>query len=300
MRYETGIRNLIYSLSDRLEFGAKKLRGAANRLVSRSSLTLLACERKGWANVRPGFVLSTGRAGTLLLNQLLRLAPNAYPVHQPQPELIRVSKRAYEEIGRSPEIFRETFKTAREELVFQAAEREKVFIETNNRITFFAPIIRDIFPNAVFIHLVRHPGDFVRSGIRRNWYSGEHDHDLGRIVPLLPEMAKKWQQFSLIQKIGWLWNETNRFIEEAKANWPDDSCLFVKAEDLFTNPEVTRTIFFFLQLKGFPLKKVKRMIKRRVNAQKKGYFPPFQEWDAEERTQLREVVPLVEKYGYEL
>ena len=293
-------RKIFLSLSDILEILVRKLRGAAVLSDPQDSLSIVDFEKQNWQNVCPCFVLSTGRAGTLLLNRLFLGSSNAYSVHQPKPELIRVSKRAYGEVKSSPEIFIETFKSAREELVFEAAFHKKVFIETNNRITFFSPIIREVFPIAIFIHLVRHPGDFVRSGIRRNWYSGEHDHDLGRIVPISGEAKKDWEKYSIIQKIGWLWNETNQFIENFTSTLETKNFLFVKAEDLFSQIQITEQIFNFLQLDGFDSTRVKKNIQKPVNAQKKKQFPKFEDWPEKDKLELQQVTPLAKKYGYNL
>lgn len=291
-------RKIFLSLSDVLETIVKKLRGAAVLSAPQKSLTIVDCEKQNWKNVRPCFVLSTGRAGTLLLHRLLLLSSNGYSVHQPRPELIRASKRAYEEIEKAPEIFKETFKSAREELVFEASVRDKVFIETNNRITFFGPIVQEVFPNSVFLHLVRHPGDFVRSGIRRNWYSGEHDHDLGRIVPISGEIKNVWKQSSIIQKIGWLWNETNQFIENFTATVDPQNIFFVKAEELFSQAKITEQIYNFFLLDGFNAAKIKKVIKKPVNIQKKGHYSEFQNWPEKDKQELQQITPLGNKYGY--
>jgi hypothetical protein len=37
-------------------------------------------------------------------------------------------------------------------------------------------------PNVKFVHLFRHPGEVVRSGMRRGWYNG-HPSDRYRIEP---------------------------------------------------------------------------------------------------------------------
>ncbi|MFZ0390088.1 MAG: sulfotransferase, partial [Calditrichia bacterium] len=265
-----------------------------------SEVTLADCELQNWQNVRPCFVLSTGRSGTLLLNQLLQLSPAAAAHHQPSPELIRASKRAYEEIRQSPEVFCEVLKSAREELILQAAQRNKVYIETNNRITFFAPVIPDVFPQAVFIHLTRHPGAFVRSGIRRRWYSGKHEHDVGRPEPLEPEMKTKWKQFTQVEKIGWLWNETNRFIEDFKKEVNPERVLQIKAENLFSDPQTTEKIFAFLHLPPISRQRIAKKLKTPVNVQKKGEFPKYSDWPPEIKEQLRKVVPIASRYGYSL
>ena len=286
--------------ADSLIFLAKKIRGAAHGTSEKAALSLADCERHNWENVRPCFVLSTGRSGTLMLTNLLLTAPDAFPVHQPRPELVRASKLAYENILRVPETYREVFKSAREEYLLEAAQREQVFIETNNRITFFAPIIRDVFPNAVFIHLVRHPGDFVRSGIRRKWYSGDHDHDIGRIVPLTGPYAQRWPDYTLVEKIAWLWNETNNFIESAKQNIPSKEVLLVKSDELFADPKTIEKIFNFLRLDHLDLKSVQTVLTRPANVQKKGQFPKYEDWSERDKQNCTRMAPLAKEYGFEI
>ena len=294
------IRRSLINLAQNLEGMAKLLRGAADKAIPEKRLFLLDCEKQLWENVRPCFVLSTGRCGTLLLNKILLLSPDAIPLHEPRPELYRPAKRAFEEIHQNPEMFREVFKSAREEYLLRAAQQEKVYIETNHQCTFFAPVIRDIFPRAVFIHLVRHPGSFVRSGIRRKWYTGNNPYDVGRIIPPEGELREQWEQLSFIEKIGWLWNETNRFVEDFKQILPPESVLFVKSEDLFKDPRVTEGIFEFAQIGGYNPKVIAKMIRKPANVQKKGDFPPYKEWSEEDKQKLRNVAILAGEYGYRL
>lgn len=258
------------------------------------------CERQDWQNARPCFVLSTGRSGTLMLTRLLESSQQVMAVHQPRPELIRPSKLAYEHIAKSPDVFREVFKSAREEYLLDAMRRQKTFVETNNRITFFAPVIKAVFPRSVFIHLVRHPGDFVRSGIRRGWYSGTHDHDIGRIIPTDSELTQKWPDLTQIERIAWLWNETNRFIEEFKTSLPPEEVLLIRAEDLFAEVSIVKQIFDFLHLGDLSDKAVSNVLKRPANVQKKGAFPPYASWKKAEKRELKAMAQLSPQYGYEL
>ena len=278
----------------------KNIQGAIAKLTPQQKITLTDCVNQNWRNVRPVFVLSTGRAGTQLLNNLLSLSPRAYPLHQPKPELIRVSKLAYEKISETPEIFEEVFRTARDELVLEAAKFNKIFIETNNRVTFFAPIISKVFPEAVFIQLVRHPGDFVRSGIRRKWYSGSHEHDLGRILPQSGEYKDHWSKMSDIEKIGWLWNETNQFIDNFRQTISSEKLLFVKSENLFEDMAVTEEIYRFIQLPDFNIRRAGKILKKPVNVQKKGTFSHYEDWTEENKEQLRVVAPFAMQCGYDV
>ena len=294
------IRRILVRLSYQVATFDKKVQGAISQFASAKTITLADCVAQNWNNVRPVFILSTGRCGTLLLNRILLLSPNVSAFHQPRPEMVRVSKLAYERVYESPEIFEEVFRTAREELMLEVAKAEKVYIETNNRITFLAPIISNVFPSSVYIHLVRHPGDFVRSGIRRKWYSGTHEHDLGRIVPIAGVNKENWMKYSEIEKIGWLWNETNQFIEQFKKNGPTENFLFVKAEELFNNTAVSEKIFEFSGLIGFNEKKILKIIEKPVNVQRKGQYPLYKDWNEQDKEKLRNTAVLAESYGYQL
>jgi hypothetical protein len=294
------IGNFLVSFSQYLNNLDKKIQGAIGKLNPQQKVTLADCIIQNWKNVRPVFVLSTGRAGTLLLNNILSISSYAYPLHQPKPELIRSSKQAYEKISLAPDIFEEVFRTAREELMLEATKFKKIYIETNNRVTFFAPIILRVFPNAIFIHLVRHPGDFVRSGIRRKWYSGKHEHDIGRIRPVEGEYKRRWLKMNNIEKIGWLWNETNQFIENFKDTVSKERCLFIKAERLFTDVDVTAELFNFIRLPDINEKKVLKIIEKPINVQKKGDFAKYEHWSDSQKDQLRGVTKLAKLYEYDL
>ena len=64
----------LLQLSDLMNYGGKRFRDAAKRLSKEMSTQLIECEHENWQNVHPCFVLSTGRAGTLLLNKLFSLS----------------------------------------------------------------------------------------------------------------------------------------------------------------------------------------------------------------------------------
>ena len=243
------------------------------------------------------FALSTGRCGTKLLTNLLRLSKGIQSVHEPLPVLVYPSKLAYETSHEDREKFRLGIDMARYEFIENAFLRNQIYVETNNRLTFFAPFLAEVFKQSKFIHLVRHPGDFVRSGIRRMWYSGKHSYDTGRIVPT--DNNINWYRMTQIEKIAWLWNETNQFIEDFKLNLADaNGIIFVKAEDLFSRTETAVKIFEFLQVEPPPEKQISEVIKRPVNVQKIGNFPKYDKWNPEWKEQLKRYATLFSKYDY--
>ena len=218
------------------------------------------------------------------------------------PILVYFSKLAYEASVTDSGDSRESefgIDMARYEMIQDTFLRNQIYVETNNRLTFFAPSLAKLYKKSKFIHLVRHPGDFVRSGIRRMWYTGRHSHDMGRIVPM--DGSIDWDGMTQIEKIAWLWNETNQFIENIRPGLESDNrILYVKAEDLFSKTQTAEEIFRFLQVDSPSDDQISAAIKQPVNAQTVGNFPKYGDWKPEWKAQLKKYVSLSAKYDYSL
>ncbi len=241
------------------------------------------------------FVLSTGRCGTLLLDNLFSRHPGVRSYHEPRPELIYHSRYAYlNRQSRSDEI-KALVDGARYEVIRDSYLLGKLYAETNNRITFFAFQLAELFPGARFIHLVRHPLRVIESGLKRSWYTGTHLHDEGRIQPR-DAAGLGWDTMNRVQKIAWLWNETNDFIEDFKEKHPD-RVLTVRAEDLFRQVETSQDIFRFITLDPPAADRIRRLIAHPVNVQKN---KPRLRDRPEEMERLSGLMPLASRYGYTL
>jgi len=223
------------------------------------------------------FVLSTGRTGTKTLSALLRLAPNLFAHHEPRPNLFALSRLAYLHDQRPPaaEILAAAFAVARRELLDYALSCGRGYAETSPQVTFLAPAILRTVPDARFIHLPRPPADVVRSGLRRGWYAGHH-RDSSRIRPRPgTEHAHRWQTYTVVQKNLWLWDETNRWILNFTASLPPQQCLRLKAEDLFAGRSAAlQRLFAFASASAPPQKKIRAILNKKLNAQKKE-LPPL-------------------------
>jgi hypothetical protein len=276
-------------------------RRAERRRIVRN-VTLGDMEAEQWVSAEPTFVLSTGRCGTKLLTLLLETSDHAAVHHAPRPELVRQSRLAFEQGDTNPALFDEVVRTAREELVLDAIRHGKAYVETNNRITFLAPAIERVFPSARYIHLVRHPADIVRSGIRRGWYSGAHAHDLGRIHPLPgdPLHGDVWDGLDPIARIAWMWQQTNAFIERFLAQVPAARKAFATAEQLFGDVATAASLVEFCNVDAPANTAIATQLKRPVNAQRAGDFPTYDAWTDGQRDVLRDHAPLAATYGYEL
>jgi len=249
----------------------------------------------------PTFVLSTGRCGTKLLTEAFENLPGVMCEHSPTPELLYESRLAYEAGDGGGETRRAAIRGARFELLAEAYLRERRYVETNNRVTFFARELADLFPQSRFVHVVRHPVDFIRSGARRDYYRGCYG-DIGRIRPTGGKWLAEWEALGDIGRIGWLWNETNSFIENVKESLSPDRYLLVKAEELFREPEVLLSIGKHAGLTTLPERgRVVSLLSQPVNPSvKPDEIATYESWSGAEKETLRRVAPLAESYGYRL
>lgn len=247
------------------------------------------------------FVLSTGRCGTKLLTEIFSRSPDLWVEHSPKPELEYVSSIVHRE-EYSLNALQLAVLAARFDLFFMRSYCSgKIYTETNNRITLFAPALAKLLPNARFIHLVRDPAAFVRSGMRRGYYDAgvvQHQRLDGSRLPY-------WGSFTRLEKIAWEWNEINTRIEDFKANVDESRTLTIKSESLYRDTAITAKLFDFIGIDS-PFQGERgaralcKMISRPVNAQKAGNFPEFTEWSPPDKAALKRVAKLAKKYDYPL
>lgn len=240
----------------------------------------------------PVFVLSTGRSGTALLTKIFGHHAGARVYHAPVPELVWYSGFAYNNYRDKPQEVAAAIDASRYDLIRNAFLLDLVFVETNNRITFFAHQLAELYPKGKFVHLVRNPLAFIKSGLARNWYSGGNIHDEGRIRH---KDEIRWNTWKPEEKIAWLWNETNQFIEDFKQQTDSTRYITIKAEDLFRDAAVTNQIFRFSNLPGMSEQKIKELIKAPVN---KGDRQKLQSSRFEITPELQKILELSKKYDY--
>jgi hypothetical protein len=249
----------------------------------------------------PVFFLSTGRCGTKWFSELLATKENNL-LHSPVPSFALQSPLVYKTVmSRGIEnelnnaLVKELFFTGREQYLRFSYKSGKRYIETNNYITFFAPMLAELFPDAKFVHLYRHPGEFVRSGLRRNYYTHENADDLKRPTP--EEYANSTSPMSRIEKISWLWNATNQFIENFKLKH-SGRCYNFNFNELNYDNVVDLFEFLSIDEAKYP---IKQKLNRKVNVQKTGEVNPYKTWSDKEKTEVKSLCDdLSLKYKYTL
>lgn len=207
----------------------------------------------------PVFILSTGRTGTLFLTEALKLSSKVKAHHEPDPVLNYHGKLGFE--SELNDYIKGAFDGARYELIRDAFILNKTYIETNNRLTFLAPAILSLYPNAKFVYLHRDVAGFVMSGLRRNWYEGTNIHDEGRIVKV-----EGWADKSSTAKIAWLWKTTNSYIESFLSQLPEDQKFEIESNAMFENVLALQKLLEFCGANDIEIDDLRKKQKHKSNS----------------------------------
>jgi len=249
------------------------------------------------------FFLSTGRVGTQTLASLFAQVRTLYSYHEPHPLLYGVSQQAYRTIRSFSEVdqlLTESFIACRQDLLLRAWQHERGYLESSPQVTFLAPVIHQLLPQTQFIHVIRNPGDVIRSAMRRGWYDG-HSYDRTRISPRSDDpLSECWSSFTPFQKNVWLWSETNQWIADFCETLPPEQRLLLRSEDIFASVlETIEQLFAFLNQPTPIPKTIQRILGQQLNAQTSGNFPLPENWSTQMQEQFYSIAGnTADRLGY--
>jgi hypothetical protein len=261
-----------------------------------------------YAHYKPIFVLNTGRSGSAFMQKLLKNFKKVTAHHEAHPNLMSFPNYAFHNQSEK-EVLENVFKGARFELMLEAAIKDTVYVESNQCLVFFIHQIKALFPNARFVHLTRHPGDFVRSAITKGWHKNDSIWESGRI-----QMSdqKNWNRLDQIEKLGWVYRSTHTYIEDFKELYTDDVHT-VRLEDLTQSTEVLKTMLAFMGIydtfdeRGLMIKLTQKINKVTINADepenmfKLAEYPRYKEWNIADQEKIKNFTRSLSKmYDYEL
>ncbi len=257
----------------------------------------------------PVFVLSTGRSGTKLIHHALEQLDDVTSYHEAFPTLQYFSNFALNN-QHKPDVLKSMFMAGRFELILESYNQQKIFAESNQCLSFFAAEIIKLFKNAKFIHLIRHPGAFIRSALMKGWHLNDTIWESGRIKM---NNITQWTKLSHIQKLAWVWQATNGYIYDFSKSTNEDNCIVVKLEDIIKTPEVLASLLQFSgSKKALSMQKIAELQNNKVNELhihtnepdnifKTKSYPNYDDWSNDEKESVKRYIKdLAKLYGYEL
>lgn len=256
----------------------------------------------------PVFVLSTGRAGTKLVARLLGGSSRLSAQHEPRPALMHLPHWASTHQHDLAALVK-VFEAARFEMLLEAHLQGKIYAESNHCLTFLAPAIDALLPRSRFVHLVRHPGDFVASAARKGWHSNDSIWEAGRVRVDEPE---RWRAMDRVERLAWLWQSTNVFVRDFFSRIDPDRSFVLRLEDIAERPGRLVEFARFVGATDLKPEAIIGIASERVNElvvhpgephtmRKDPSFPQYRDWSATDRARLTALVGrLAADYGYTL
>jgi hypothetical protein len=262
----------------------------------------------------PVFVVSTGRAGSKMIAEAMRVHPQVVALHEPlpRPGLHREAYWAWS--GRADARWLRTrLERKRRTLVEQILANGFVYLESAHYCSHLIGPLRDLFPGAKFVFLHRDGREFVRSGLERSWYRGKEESALAHLVKFARDrllldlgnvgwdhrLSPPKQLRTRAERIAWLWAEINRSIEKGLAGVPQQDQFRLPLAEL--SIDSLRALTEFMGIDGDPriLSKMMAVAAERPNKTRSRSVPPFEQWTRQEQLQFFRIAgPMMKQLGY--
>jgi hypothetical protein len=115
-------------------------------------------------------------------------------------------------------------------------------------------------------------------------------------------LTTRWDALSPLEKSAWYWARCNAESRAFLETLPVSRRLDLRADALFAGDEAPlRNLFAFVGVDFPPTERVEEVLGQKINAARKGNFPPPSEWSEAERAAVRGFVEETAKtLGYEL
>jgi hypothetical protein len=221
----------------------------------------------------------------LTIARALSQHPQIRCLHEPRPQMIRLSAELDHGLKTEAQVRRELFEIYCNSSVFPVGRWQG---ESDQKYWNLIPLLAELMPGARFVWLVRDGRDVVaskRAGVCFSATEAEqgdpiHEEVLRRWMYYREDGAKsgdiaaeEWGRLSAFERGCWSWSYVNRGIESRLARLPAPSC-FVRVENL--QGQIDR-VLRFLDLEPLPLEV------SRHNEAKRSAAHRWQTWDDGQR-----------------
>ncbi|MBE9117842.1 sulfotransferase [Lusitaniella coriacea LEGE 07157] len=241
--------------------------------------------KQNWGAIDKVFIVSTGRTGTKFFAKFFSFFPSTLSLHEPNPSCLKLAVDYAQELV-SYDTAVKTIEENRRVLGRSAKRLDaKLYIESNNRFFSLLKPLREVFPDAKIVYIVRDGRDYVRSGMARWWYT-EEDRGSRLRADMFPSdpYASKWEEMSRFEKIAWRWQKKDGLINKNFQYL--DNAIKVTFEDIFKSPD-RKGLFEITRFIGIPDSEVQyhldesKIGDKKVNTNRKEVIPKWQNWSDE-------------------
>jgi len=215
----------------------------------------------------PFFIVSSGRSGTAMLHKALSARPGVAMHHEYAVEITqKLGVQRYLGLinqAEAQETLRRTFGSA------IAASVAAHWGDSSNKLSWLIPDLAALFSEARFVHLVRDGRKVASSYFHK--LADECYGDAGNAAlqahydgtaPAPPPEKPFWwpvprkgaadaatfRSYSQFQRIAWHWAEINRVILDSLAALAPERSLFMRLEDLRSQPSQVKRLYDFLTI----------------------------------------------------
>ncbi len=190
-----------------------------------------------------GFVLSSGRTGTVFLTRTLGSEiDDVVCVHEPKPSRsLMMLGNARNTVGRGTRILRPLFRRSFARRLAEVPEGSR-YVEINPMLCPITDLVADLEGPLRVVHMIRDPRSWVRS-IRAFRASGSRRHLIDYVpfaTPFPVPRPSRWIRLSHTEQALWRW----RYCNEQIASLAPDCHTYelIRYEDLFSaDPQMRRT-----------------------------------------------------------
>lgn len=214
------------------------------------------------------FIVSPGRSGTKTFIEELQKSTDLFALHAPKPWMASIGYRRYfEKVSKESAFW--SFYATREKYLQFAYDRKKIFVDGDCKNLPLLEDIAEFMPNAKFIHIVRNPKSFIKSGLKRGYFS-EKSAELWGHLSRREHGSDKLNVMERAKCIAEFWQISNEIADRIKLNLPENRFVSIKAEDMFKDGCCISSALNKIHLGGSLKEELKGVLKVRNKNSNKG------------------------------
>jgi hypothetical protein len=226
-------------------------------------------------------LVGTGRTGTEFLAHFFSnvFAQRVLAIHEPGPDFLELSIKE-KEMSLSPKRVINQIRINRISYILRAYFSKRIYLESNNNLSFLLPYLTKAFPNLKIVFIIRDLDTFLLSELNKRHGKSKFliysEEDFRRRIT--PEIIKSdcggdWKKFSRAKKIIWYWWACNDYV----ISYLSSNCysyLHLNFEDLFTKKSKVHfnRLFEYVGLNNVNESIIDAMLAKKLNSSKNKEF----------------------------